>query len=400
MHLRVVFYLKSLVQYTGVFSARVALFACGLYYVSSHENVNAANIYLIISCMSTIRMVIAFDIPKALNSVAEIQSSLIRIQKLFTTKNTKVDNINFESMKEPCIHMQDVLIQSKDDKQFLQADLYLDKKLVALTGPVGSGKTIFLKSLLGDFEYQGVLKVNGTISYAAQEPWLFPGTIRQNIMFGKSWNKERYDKVLKVCALEKDIFSMLKGDETMVNDEGICLSRGQQDRINLARALYKEADIYLLDNCFSSLDANVGKYVFENCVKYFLSDKLCIFVTNKNSYLQEADLILTINDGKIETSTTGFIRSTKYQEDLDVNIYGLIYSKDDSPKEAVTNETTTLLQKKDHMYYETKKMGKVNFSVYKEYFKNIGYFYIFILLIAFTVWQFGSSSFEMFIKSW
>ncbi|KRT81036.1 ABC transporter ATP-binding protein [Oryctes borbonicus] len=402
LNLRLVFYLKSFIQYIGVFGARVALFVCGIYYVSTSEHVNAANIYLIISCMSTIRMVIAIDIPKAMGSAADVHSSLIRIQNMLAAKDTKVENDGIDNnTKEPYIRMQNVLIRSKENKHVLTADFQLDKSLVALTGPVGSGKTLFLKSLLGDFEYEGDLKVNGTISYAAQEPWLFPGTIKQNILFGKPYIKDRYDKVLKVCALEKDIFSMPKGDETLINDEGICLSRGQQDRINLARALYKEADIYLIDNCFSSLDANVSKYIFGNCVKYFLSDKLCIFVSNKNSYLQEADLILSINGDKIETTETGFIRNTKYQDDLDVDIYGLIYRDRDVGENGVSSqETTSLLRKKSHIYYEAKQLGKVSFSVYKEYFRNIGYFYVFILLVAFSIWQVGSSSFEIFIKSW
>ncbi|KAK9745323.1 ABC transporter transmembrane region [Popillia japonica] len=401
-HLRFVFYLKSLIQYLGAFGARVALFACGIYYVSTSDNVTAANIYLIISCMNTIRMVIAIDIPKAMGSVAEVRSSLMRIQQMLSIKNTKVESngVN-DSTKNPYINMQNVLIRSKDNKQVLTANLRLEKSLVALTGPVGSGKTIFLKTLLGDLEYEGDLKVNGNISYAAQEPWLFPGTIKQNILFGKPFIKDRYEKIVKVCALEKDIFSMPKGDETLVTDEGICLSRGQQDRINLARALYKEADIYLIDNCFSSLDANISKYVFENCVRYFLSDKLCIFVSTKNSYLHEADLILSINDGKIETTQTGFIRNTKYQDDLDVDIHGLInQNKDSEANDPSKNDTTTLLRKKSHMYYEDQRIGKVKFGVYKEYFKNIGYFYIVLLLIAFSVWQVGSSSFELFIKTW
>ncbi|KAI4464900.1 atp-binding cassette sub-family c [Holotrichia oblita] len=367
-HLRFVFYLKSIIQYLGAFGARVALFACGMYYVSTSENVTAANIYLIISCMNTIRMVIAIDIPKAMGSVAEVRSSLVRIQHMLSIKNTKVESngIN-DTTKNPYIHMQNVLIRSKDNKQVLTANLQLEKSLIALTGPVGSGKTIFLKTLLGDLEYEGDLKVNGNISYAAQEPWLFPGTIKQNILFGKPFIRDRYDKIVKVCALEKDIFSMPKGDETLVTDEGICLSRGQQDRINLARALYKEADIYLIDNCFSSLDANISKYIFENCVKYFLSDKLCIFVSTKNSYLHEADLILSINDGKIETTQTGFIRSTKYQDDLDVDIYGLIYqNKDSEANDPSKNEATTLLRKKSHMYYEDQKLGKVRANVEEE----------------------------------
>jgi ATP-binding cassette, subfamily C (CFTR/MRP), member 4 len=114
------------------------------------------------------------------------------------------------------------------------------------------------------------MEIKGKVSYAAQKPWLFEGSIKKNILFFENFEKERYEKVIYICDLEKDLKLFQHGDETLVGDRGVKLSGGQKARINLARALYKEADIYLLDDILSSVDAHVGKHIFENCFKVFL----------------------------------------------------------------------------------------------------------------------------------
>ena len=102
--------------------------------------------------------------------------------------------------------------------------------------------------------HKGTIKINGTLSYAAQEPWIFCGTLRQNILFGQAYDGERYWKVLQVCALYQDIQKFDHSDLTLVGERGVLLSGGQKARVNLARAIYRNADIYLLDDPLS------GKY--------------------------------------------------------------------------------------------------------------------------------------------
>ena len=102
--------------------------------------------------------------------------------------------------------------------------------------------------------HKGSVKINGTLSYAAQEPWIFCGTLRQNILFGQAYDGERYWKVLQVCALYQDIQKFDHSDLTLVGERGVLLSGGQKARVNLARAIYRNADIYLLDDPLS------GKY--------------------------------------------------------------------------------------------------------------------------------------------
>lgn len=169
---------------------------------------------------------------------------------------------------------------------------------MAVIGPVGSGKSSLLHVILQELPLKdGILKVSGKISYASQEPWLFAGTIRQNILFGLPMDKQRYRTVVKTCALERDFSLFPYGDKTAVGDRGVSLSGGQRARINLARAVYKEADIYLLDDPLSAVDTHVGKQLFQECITGFLKFKIVILVTHQIQHLEKVNNILYLDDG-------------------------------------------------------------------------------------------------------
>lgn len=97
-------------------------------------------------------------------------------------------------------------------------------------------QTSLLQAILGELPLQaGELHVSGVTSYASQEPWLFAGSVRQNILFGAAYDKNRYRKVVEVCALWQDFKQLFSGDKTIVGERGVSLSGGQKARINLAR---------------------------------------------------------------------------------------------------------------------------------------------------------------------
>nr|UMW71136.1 ABC transporter subfamily C2 [Spodoptera frugiperda] len=174
-------------------------------------------------------------------------------------------------------------------------------KLCAVIGPVGSGKTSLLQLLLRELPVtSGNLSISGTVSYASQEPWLFPATVRENILFGLEYNVAKYKEVCKVCSLLPDFKQFPYGDLSLVGERGVSLSGGQRARINLARAVYREADIYLLDDPLSAVDANVGRQLFDGCIKGYLSGKTCILVTHQIHYLKAADFIVVLNEGSVE----------------------------------------------------------------------------------------------------
>ena len=128
---------------------------------------------------------------------------------------------------------------------------------LAVIGQVGSGKTTLLNAILGELPVlSGRSVVDGRIAYASQEYWIITGSIRQNILCGAEMDPERYHRVIQAAALEQDFARLPQGDSSIIGEGGVSLSGGQKARVNLARALYIDADIYLLDDPFSEVDAH------------------------------------------------------------------------------------------------------------------------------------------------
>jgi len=144
---------------------------------------------------------------------------------------------------------------------------------------------------------QGSCKVIGKVAYASQEPWIFSGTVRQNILCGLDYDAERYQRVIESCALLDDFRLLSDGDCTLVGERGTSLSGGQKARVSLARALYIEADIYLLDDPLSAVDAHVGRHLFDRAISSFLNGKIRVLVTHQLQYLKDAvDKILVLKE--------------------------------------------------------------------------------------------------------
>ncbi|XP_064615566.1 ATP-binding cassette sub-family C member 4-like [Liolophura sinensis] len=150
-------------------------------------------------------------------------------------------------------------------------------------------------SILGELPAaQGEILVRGKISYAAQQPWVFSASLRQNVIFGQKYDAIKYNRIIRLCALKKDLEVMPHGDGTLIGDRGISLSGGQRARVSLARALYMDADVYLLDDPLSAVDAEVGRHIFEKVIMGYLRDKPRILVTHQLQYLTVADEILIL----------------------------------------------------------------------------------------------------------
>jgi len=131
--------------------------------------------------------------------------------------------------------------------------------LVALVGTVGSGKSSVVQAFLGEMEkLAGVVNTVGKLAYVPQQAWIQNATVRDNILFGQSYDRKRYNKVIDACALRADIDILSAGDLTEIGEKGINLSGGQKQRISLARAVYSDADLYLLDDPLSGFLINMG----------------------------------------------------------------------------------------------------------------------------------------------
>ncbi|KAL3827829.1 hypothetical protein ACJIZ3_016631 [Penstemon smallii] len=176
-------------------------------------------------------------------------------------------------------------------------------ELAAVVGTVGSGKSSLLAAILGEMnKLSGKIRVCGSTAYVAQTSWIQNGTIQENILFGLSLNKHRYEEAIRVCCLEKDLEIMEFGDQTEIGERGINLSGGQKQRIQLARAVYQDCDIYLLDDVFSAVDAHTGSDIFKECIRGALRDKTIVLVTHQVDFLHNVDQILVMREGMIVQS--------------------------------------------------------------------------------------------------
>ena len=136
------------------------------------------------------------------------------------------------------------------------------------------------------------VSLRGSVAYAAQTPFIFNDSIRQNILFGRALaDRPAYDAVLQACALTADLADMAKGDHTEIGEEGQTLSGGQKQRISLARAAFADADVVLLDDCLSAVDASVGAHIWQHCIKGVMADKTRLMVTHALQYLHECDTV-------------------------------------------------------------------------------------------------------------
>ncbi|XP_035377481.1 multidrug resistance-associated protein 5 isoform X1 [Electrophorus electricus] len=265
--------------------------------------------------------------------------------------------------------------------------------LVGVCGGVGSGKTCLLSALLGQMTLLGgAVAVNGGVAYAAQQAWILNSSLRENILFGREYIKEKYNSVLEACCLIPDIGELPNGDMTEIGERGANLSGGQRQRVSLARALYSDRPILLLDDPLSAVDAHVGTHLFHSAICRAAGEKTVIFVTHQLQYLEECDEVVMMKDGQVVEHGThaqllsrGHDYATLFtsvqQENLAWrNLRNLQRGDEDSsplrdptstplgawPTEGSSGAQDQLMQA------EEKRMGTVTWDVYGTYIKAAG----------------------------
>ncbi|XP_069701973.1 probable multidrug resistance-associated protein lethal(2)03659 isoform X2 [Periplaneta americana] len=342
---RIASYTRGILISFDKFITRIAVFVSVVTYILLGYQLTAESVFVIIAYFNIMKQVMTDFFPRAIQVIAECSVSVKRIQKFLLydevksaviSKNKETSNSTDSKevgsgdkieMDTPSLHtgnIQNVAVNNVHTKAVKLVNVTAKwaedlpentlsnitfelrpGELLAIIGPVGSGKTSLLHAILKELPLtNGSIIVGGSLSYASQEPWLFTGSVRQNILFGQSMNRKRYKEVVRVCALEQDFQMLPYGDKTIVGERGVTLSGGQRARINLARAVYKEADIYLLDDPLSAVDTHVGRHLFEDCLCDFLHSKSIVLVTHQLQYLHTARNIVILNNGAVEAIGT------------------------------------------------------------------------------------------------
>ncbi|CAF4106552.1 unnamed protein product, partial [Adineta steineri] len=288
--------------------------------------------------------------------------------------------------------------------------------LICIIGPVGSGKSSLLQTLTGEIAFfDGKVRLHGSFCYVPQEPWIFSSTVKKNIIFGKNYDGHLFRQVIRAAALEADLALLPNGVNTMVGDQGVMLSGGQKARVNMARALYRDADIYLLDDPLSAVDVKVSKQLFERSIKTYLGHKICILVTHQIQFLENATKIVVLeNGGMIEMGTYKELLSTSKK-------FRCLLENINQQEEQEHVELTTDNQERkltrcvtfseyDHenelLIYpsncEIKEEGSVKWYTYIEYLRaGIGsVFGILLLILVFGFREIASVFYSWWLAKW
>uniref|UniRef100_A0AAX7T304 ATP-binding cassette sub-family C member 5 n=1 Tax=Astatotilapia calliptera TaxID=8154 RepID=A0AAX7T304_ASTCA len=256
--------------------------------------------------------------------------------------------------------------------------------LVGICGGVGSGKSSLLSALLGQMTLlEGKVAVSGGFAYVSQQAWILNDSLKENILFGNKYNPDKYSAVLEACCLLPDIAELPYGDMTEIGERGANLSGGQRQRVSLARALYSERPILLLDDPLSAVDACVGSHIFSKAIRGAAKGKTILFVTHQLQYLPECDVVILMKDGQIAEHGTHVQLIGKDRN------YAMLFNSMQQEVRPGAHE-----EQKPLMKAEEKGSGSVPWSVYGAYIKAAGGPVVFVINIFFFVSTTGSLAFS------
>lgn len=341
-------------------------------------------------------------IPKAIQLLAESSVALGRLQTFLLERETRRGDHLIRSGPPK------ITISRASFSPSVSADVppcitdvseTLPQGLCAVVGGVGSGKSTLLKGLLehigdGDVETRSASCI---VAYLADRPWVINATVRRNIVMALNYdaegvNEERYRNAVAACALETDLMEWPNGDMTVVGERGITVSGGQKARIALARALYSDADVVILDDPLSALDNIVGRKVMEDVIKPLAKRGVVVMSTHQTQFLRDADLLVVVEGGAVKTTTVDMI------QDASITQRWAAHREPGNgeslaPSKAVVKEQQRQVEK-------DKLQGRVAMSVYIDYIKYCGVLAVFAAFCAGAVSQGVGIWRELVLAEW
>ncbi|CAG5136574.1 unnamed protein product, partial [Candidula unifasciata] len=246
------------------------------------------------------------SLPLFIPMVIQAGVSITRISAYLSREDIQPDVVTRDPKAENAVTVSDGEF-TWDKEQVLPTlrDINLVVKpgsLVAVVGSVGCGKSLLLSAIMGEMhKLRGSVTINNSLAYVPQEAWIQNATLRDNILFGSEFHRRKYDKVIEACALKSDLEILQGGDRTEIGEKGINISGGQKQRVSLARAVYSNNSIYLLDDPLSAVDSHVGKHIFHEVIgpQGLLKNKTRILVTHGIHWLPLVETVVVMNNGRI-----------------------------------------------------------------------------------------------------
>uniref|UniRef100_A0A3B5AC39 ATP-binding cassette sub-family C member 5 n=1 Tax=Stegastes partitus TaxID=144197 RepID=A0A3B5AC39_9TELE len=396
---------------------------------------NTSDAFTTIAIFNSMRFCLAL-MPLCVKSLAEAALSLARLRKILLIQNPELYLMQKKDSNSAIVMKSATLSWTKPEQKedglpengktetlptLRNISFTLPKgNLLGVCGNVGSGKSSLISSILEQMHLlQGSVAADGTFAYVSQQAWIFHGTVQENILMGEPLDQAKYDRVVDVCSLRADLKILPYGDQTEIGERGLNLSGGQKQRISLARAVYSNKDIFLLDDPLSAVDAHVGKHIFEECIKKELQGKSIILVTHQLQYLEFCDDILVLEDGEIlEAGNHEDLMTAKGRYAQLINNYQLEQSK--VREEEVSTQDADQSKDEEHrqradsgivnpavkesnqlVSQESSTEGAVSWRVYHQYCKAAGGYIVTLLTILTIVLMIGSTAFSnWWLSNW
>jgi ATP-binding cassette subfamily C (CFTR/MRP) protein 4 len=271
-------------------------------------------------------------------------------------------------------------------------------QLLTVVGPVGCGKTALLEGIIGELRLSsGTMALEGSVAYAAQNPWIMATNIRENIIFGKDFDQELYEDVLDMCDLWEDLEQWVDGDMTEIGQQGVNLSGGQKARVSLARAVYSGADLVLLDDPLSAVDPPVARHLFERCIRgRHLKKSAVVLVTHHLQFLSGSSQVLHLNaDGTVKELTVADAQPEAAPEK----------KKTRGGKHVGFSTSTKWVDGPSHHTFkfeakEQPRVGTVSWAAYYTYLNKGGLVNMLGVLLLFVLGQILAVLAEYWLKIW
>ncbi|KAG4066137.1 hypothetical protein HA402_010339 [Bradysia odoriphaga] len=459
--------LKILKQYALVYSGTSFLWLCAPFLVSivtfvtyiytgDDHVLTAEKAFVCLTLFNIIKLPLSM-LPLTIAQITQARVSIRRIDEFLNRDELDPSNVSHDPSEESPLLIEKGTFTWGDEEPILKnINVQVDRQsLVAVVGGVGSGKSSLLSAFLGEMEKTtGRVNTVGKIAYVSQQAWIQNATLQDNVLFGRPMDRKRYNQVIAACALEKDLETLAKGDQTEIGEKGINVSGGQKQRISIARAVYADADIYLLDDPLSAVDSHVGKHIFEQVIGPggLLANKTRVLVTHGVTYLKQMNNIVVLKEGSVSESGTlqelldqkgafseflvQHIETVKDEENLDeiqkelesalkkassTDLLGKIQRVISRSRSELNSETASLngnlsdeskqksltetiepteAEKETEDAEESTEEGSVKWSVYKHYLKSFGIGFSLMTVILIIVFQGFSVGSNMWISRW
>ncbi|NXH91982.1 MRP7 protein, partial [Edolisoma coerulescens] len=424
---RAVSYLDAVCVYMWAALPVVVSIAIFVTYVLLGHQLTATKVFTALALVGMLILPLN-TFPWVLNAILEAKVSLDRIQQFFELMDQDLEayyaldspSDTATAMEMRCAAFSWVPVEESTRQPSSTGTLQLHIEtlsvrkgmLIGVVGKVGSGKSSLLAAITGELIKQGgrvyVCDLEQGFGLATQEPWIQFTTVRENILFGREYDARLYEEVLEACALSEDLNILPAGDQTEVGENGVTLSGGQKARIALARAIYQEKELYLLDDPLAAVDADVANHIMQKCILGVLKHKTRVLCTHRTELLEKADALLLMDNGRIiKTGTPAdilplveafpkFKVTDKRNKDK-----GLFLMSFNGQEEAIETEAEESTQTNNFIHKEEeKKEGAVAFHVYKAYWLAMGSCLAISILFSLFLMQASRNISDWWLSYW